>query len=96
MSIEKKSLLVWYLLEHSKKYTDIKTFLIALLENDSIIYHKHEKSVMKCIVSNWMSIGDKMMKLAKKKHEFLRVIFVLCRMISDQESLKFMYDLVQC
>ena len=56
------------MLEHSKKYTDIRIFLIALLENDSIIYHKHEKSVMKCIVANWMAIGDKMIKLAKKRN----------------------------
>lgn len=41
LSTEKKSLLIWYLLEHAKNSSDIKDFLIALLANDSVIYHKY-------------------------------------------------------
>lgn len=68
LTSEKKSLLIWYLLEHSSKFSDIKSFLIALLENDSIIYHKHEKSIMKSIVKNWMAVGANMIALAKKRN----------------------------
>lgn len=60
ISVEKKSLLIWYILQHAQNYKDIRDFLVSVIKNDTVIYQKHEKNIMKSIITNWDGVGGKL------------------------------------
>lgn len=49
---------------------------------------------MKSIITNWFAVGARIVGLAKSNNAFLKLIFVLCKMLPERER-RDLYALVQ-
>lgn len=94
ISSEKKSMLIMYILDHADRYGVIRDFLVAVIRNETVIYQKYERAIMRSIINNWGGVGEKIVGLVRKNVQFLKLIFVLCKML-PQEKKTNLYSLMQ-